>query len=159
MENVQNFIVMECQIWNDDNEDGLFNYNSDESERNYLKLIKNIENFFVIITKNNEIKCIINHKELNPNEKDAILFRMRKSFKNYNYEMINPILEHKINISEINKHFLNDKIWYSVKSLENNDEGNNQNYYLNKNDIIKLGRRKFIVLKRHFSVGGRKKHN
>ena len=152
MENDQNSVVMECQIWNDDNEDGLFNYKADESERNYLKLIKNIENFFVIITKNNEIKCIINHKEFNPNEKDVISFRMRKSFKSYKYEMINPILEHKINISEINKHFLNDKIWYSVKSLENNDKGNNQNYYLNKNDIIKLGRRKFIVLKRHFSV-------
>ena len=77
---------------------------------------------------------------------------MRKSFKSYNYEMKNPILKHKINISEINKNFLNDKIWYTVKSLGYNDEGNNQNYYLNKNYIIKLGRKKYIALKRHFSV-------
>jgi len=38
MENGQNFAVMECQIWNDDNNDELFNYNSGESEKKYFKL-------------------------------------------------------------------------------------------------------------------------
>ncbi len=50
---------------------------------------------------------------------DAILFRMRKSFKSYNYEMINPILENKINISGINKNILNNIIWFSEKSKNN----------------------------------------
>ena len=151
MENGQNFAVMECQIWNDDNDDELFNYNSDESEKKYFKIQQNNKNFFVIINKNNEIKWIIDLKEFNSDEMDAILFRMRKSFKSYNYEMINPILENKINISGINKNFLNNKIWFSVKS-KNNLEGNIQNYRLNKNDIIKLGRKKYNVLELYFSV-------
>ena len=151
MENGQNFAVMECQIWNDDNDDELFKYNSDELEKKYFKLQQNNKNFFVIINKNNEIKWIIDLKEFNSDEMDAILFRMRKSFKSYNYEMINPILENKININGINKNFLNNKIQFSVKST-NNLEGNIQNYRLNKNDIIKLGRKKYNVLELNFSV-------
>ena len=107
MENGHNFAVMECQIWNDDNDDELFKYNSDELEKKYFKLQQNNKNFFVIINKNNEIKWIIDLKEFNPDEMDAILFRMRRSFKNYYYEMINPILENKININGIHKNFLN----------------------------------------------------
>ena len=143
-------VSIKIQIW-DNKDEGMFYYKTDEnykSEKKYFNFELNDANFYLIKTKDNKIKLIKEHKEFNSkeDEKDEILFRMRKSFKSKIYEVINPI---KINKGEYRNNYLNDKIWYTVKS-STNSEGNNQNYILNQNDIIKLGRKKYIVLKIHF---------
>ena len=154
--NSQKYVEIKFQIWKDDNVNGLFDYKSDNSKKKYYKFKIN-EKCLFIKTNNNEIKCIKDYKELiNPNEDIEILFGIRKSFKSNDYEITNPKIEHKINIKQINNFFLNDKIWYPVKSFKCNSEGNNQVYSLNENDIIKLGRRKYNVHKIHLLFQGEK---
>jgi len=91
--------------------------------------------YFLIKSKDSNIKSIKNHKDFNPDEGDNMLFRLRKSFKTNDYEAINPINENKIYKSEFSDNNLDEKIWYPVKSQKYHDEGNNQNYNLNENDI------------------------
>ena len=106
---------------------------------------------FLIKTNENDIKCINNLKEFNSNvENNEILCRIRKSFKTNKYEAIKPILK-----SRPTKHFYNDldnKIWFPIKSPIYHQKGNNKNYCLNNNDIIKLGQNKYIVHKKPFSL-------
>jgi len=140
--------AIKIQIWIWDNQDeGMFIYKIDKNDKSQKKHF-NFEldgmNYFFIKTENNNIKWIKDHKEFNSN--DEIQFRVRKSFKKNIYEIINPI---NINKSEYSNFYLNDKIWYPVKSSIY-PEGNNQNYILNEKDIIKLGRKKYIVNKMHF---------
>ena len=141
-------VAIKTQIWIWDNQDeGMFYYKIDKNDKSKKKHF-NFEldgiNYFFIKTENNNIKWIKDHKEFNSN--DEIQFRVRKSFKKNIYEIINPI---NINKSEYSNFYLNDKIWYPVKS-STYPEGNNQNYILNEKDIIKLGRKKYIVNKMYF---------
>jgi hypothetical protein len=137
-------VTMKIQIW-DNQDEGLFYYKTDKNDKTKKKnLYFELDdmNYFLTKTKDNNIKLIKDHKEFNSNkDDDEILCRMRKSFKSKIYELINPI---KINKSEYSNNYLNDKIWYSVKSSTYSN-GNNQNYFLNQNDIIKLGRKKYIL--------------
>jgi hypothetical protein len=139
-------ISIKFQIW--DNEDeGLFYYKIDKNDKSEKKCFdfQLNDDYFLIKTKNNNIKYIKAHKEFNSKE-DEILFRIRKSFKKNIYEIMNPIITNK---GEYSNNYLYDKIWYTVKS-STYSEGNEQNYILNQNDIIKLGRKKYIVHKIHF---------
>ena len=104
---------------------------------------------FLIKSKDSTIKSIKNHKDFNPDEGDKMLFRLRKSFKTNDYEAINPINENKIYKSEFSDNNLDEKIWYPAKSQKYHDEGNNQNYNLIENDIIKIGQKKYSVFKKH----------
>jgi len=141
-------VAIKIQFWIWDNQDeGMFYYKidkNDKSEKKHFNFEIDGINYFFIKTENNNIKWIKDHKEFNSN--DEIQFRVRKSFKKNIYEIINPI---NINKSEYSNFYLNDKIWYPVKS-STYPEGNNQNYILNEKDIIKLGRKKYIVNKMHF---------
>ena len=63
------------------------------------------------------------------------------------------------NVENIAK--INNKFWYVVndnQSLEDNNKikNRNKNYYLVKNDIIKLGRLKFVLTEDSFSSGDTK---
>ena len=107
------------------------------------------EDCFFIKSIDNHIERIKSHLDFDPEKGDEILFKIRKSLKSINYEIINPILEYKISSREYDNNYLNNKIWYIIKSLKNYDEGNNQSYSLNKNDIIKLGKKKYIVDELH----------
>ena len=151
-------IVMKIQIW-DNQDEGLFYYKidkKDKSKKKYFNFELDGINYFFIKTKDNNIKLIKDLKEFNSNkdDDDEIQFRMRKSFKSNIYEAINPI---EINRNEYGNNYLNDKIWYPVKS-STYSQGNNQNYLLNEKDIIKLGRKKYIVHKIHFK-GEKGKNN
>ena len=115
--------------------------------------IKKEKYCYLIKTKDNYIKKIKDLKEFKDNIEELILFRIRNSLKNNNYEVINPIFESKKFTSDINN-FLNDKIWFSVKSL-NYYGGNNLNYNLNTNDIIKIGKKKYNIIKIHFAFEDR----
>ena len=154
MENDKMFFEIEFQIWevNDKDKDkdtGLYDYKNDKSEKNNFIFHLNFKSNYLIKTKSNNIKLITDNKESNSNEGDEILFRIRKSLKNSIYEVISPIV-YKKNTNELNINYLNSKIWYPVKS-SSYFERNNENYNLNENDIIKFGRKIYIVLKLHFN--------
>ena len=154
-------LFMEIKIWENQYEDGMFNYkidNNKEFKSQYFNFGLKDKDCFLIKTIDNDIMRVDNNREVLPNFGDEILFRIRKSLKSNIYEVINPIIELKINTSEYSNKYLNYKIWYPVKSLRNNIVGNNQNYSLNINDIIKLGKRKYLVYKLHFARG-REKEN
>ncbi len=73
----------------------------------------------------------------------------KKFYLELEIEVINPIIQHKIFESDYNN-FLNDKIWFSVKS-HSYLRGNKLNYNLNENDIIKIGRKIYCITKIHFA--------
>ena len=121
-------IVMKIQIW-DNQDEGLFYYKidkKDKSKKKYFNFELDGINYFFIKTKDNNIKLIKDLKEFNSNkdDDDEIQFRIRKSFKSNIYEAINPIEKNR---SEYGNNYLNDKIWYPVKS-STYSQGNNQNY-------------------------------
>ena len=151
MENDEYFFEIEFQIWEDIfNVDRLYNYKNENSRGNKFIYSLNFKSRYLIKTKDNSIKLIKEQKESNSNEGDEILFRIRKSLKRKIYEVINPINEYKINTNEFNINYLNFKIWYPVKS-SSHFERNNDNYNLNENDIIKFGKKIYIVCKFHFN--------
>ena len=41
-------------------------------------------------------------------------------------------------------------MWYIVKSRNDNNGNDNEDYNLNENDIIKFGRRKFEIIKKKY---------
>ena len=152
------FVLMEIQIWNNKDSNGMFYYNNNlvkEFKKVYFTFDQSQNNCYLIKTKDNYIQTIQEHKDFNKSTGNEILFRIRKSLKNNNkYEVMNPINVYKIN--DYNN-FLNDKIWFSTKSQEYFD-GNKLNYNLNENDIIKLGKKKYIIVKKHFAFKERKEN-
>ena len=151
------FVSMEIQIWNNKYSNGLFYYNNNlvnEFKKVYFTFNKKEKDCFLIKTKDNYIQTIKEHKDFNENEGNEILFRIRNSLKNNNYEVINPINKHKI--SDYNNS-LNDKIWFSVRS-QSYLGGNELNYNLNENDIIKIGKKKYCIPKIHFAFDNRKEN-
>ena len=142
-----------------DSSNGIFYYKANEHiniKSDSLKITN--YNVYIIRDENNNYKIIYNMKNLPIHNNYNIIFKLRKSFKNNIYEIINPI----IRVSEINKYEnyinnLNEAMWFPVKSNENNEIENEENYNLNENDIIKLGRLKFEVIKIHIIKNDKKK--
>ena len=100
---------------------------------------------------NNEID---KKESINYNNNDVTLFRIRKSLKDGNkYEIINPVLRF-MKKNGININQLNNVAWYVI-----NSEKNDENYILNENDIIKLGRKKYEIIKININNNNIKKEN
>jgi len=148
----ENYASIVIKIWNNKDCNGLYKYqysNNYENEyiEKYIIFDKNGRNCHLIKDKNNSIK---KKEQKDCKENDDILFRIRCGLKNNTYEAMKPIFEHKIFKRDYNSdNILDDKIWFSVKS-QSFLEGNKQNYNLNENDIIKLGKKMYIINKLHF---------
>jgi len=145
------FVSMEINIWKNKDSNGLFYYNNNlnnEFKKVYFNFDKSKKDCFLIKTKDNYIETIDDQKDFNENERKEILFRIRNSLKYNNYEVMNPIFSQKIITSDYNN-FLKEKIWFSVRSQPYLG-GNEQNYNLNENDIIKFGKKKYNITKIHF---------
>ena len=127
----------------------IYTINISIKSNEYLYRINEIDIYSGRIISSYKIKNNLN----NDNEKDFnILFRFRKSLKKNNiYEIINSLIKiNKVNKDEDYINSLNDKIWYPVKSFKSDNsyyEENSEDYILNENDIIKLGRLKYEVIK------------
>ena len=125
---------------------GMYDYKSDYSEINSTNY--EITNNSYIIRKENNIVIRKQNSSYDEQTDGEILFYVRKSFKTGNFEIINPvrILMEK---NEYNINSLNTRLWYSVNSIEEINDNNNDNedYILNQNDIIKLGRIKYEIIK------------
>ena len=131
-------IQLDIKTWSNDSK-GTFNYKDNCSNH---KRFKNYSSCF-IFRKN--INCIEMEESqiLDDNENCDLLFRIRKSSKVDNkYEIINPI-QKNMRRNEYNINQLNNALWYVI----NYGENKNDSYTLNENDILKIGRKKYEVIK------------
>ena len=131
-------------------ETSLFYYKDDKRNEIEEKDFE-IENKNAYIIRNfyNQIQQIKENIDLKNYFNFDILFRIRKSIKKDKLEIINPIkIEAKINKNEYLLNYLDEKIWYPVKSEKPGElEENNEEYSINENDILKFGRKKYEVRK------------
>ena len=132
-----------CLVWNSDNS-GIFDYNC----KDIAKIFHTTKNDILYYTRSihNKINTIKKHNQIKKD--DIVLFKIRYSKKYNAYEIINPIRKMKYNFK--NAEELNNKIWLVMKSSKNClYEVNNDEYYLKENDIIKFGRKKYIIIKKN----------
>ena len=131
------------------NSNGIFNYNEDTSNIQ-IEIDKINKSKYLIRKKNNIIINKEQQSEFESGKEEEILFYVRKSFKTGIYELINPVRKKMIkNISNIDS--LNLRPWLILNSKKESNEIYNEDYNLNENDIIKLGRRKYEVIKINIS--------
>lgn len=142
-------LYAKLRSWNA--ETSLFYYKDDKSNEEFEMedLEINYNNIYIIRNQNNEIISINKNIDLKKYDNFDILFKIRKSFKTDKFEIVNPIKrENKIRKIEYLINYLDEKIWYPVKSenpghLQENEE----DYIIHQNDILKFGRKKYEVSK------------
>ena len=133
---------------------GMFYYKKNENINININIksdnLKMINNTFLIRDENSFFRIINNLNNIPINNNFDIILKFRKSFKNYNiYEIINPIK--RVNEIHKNENYINDlneAMWYPVCS---NIRENEEIYIVNENDIIKLGRVKLEIIKKHIN--------
>ena len=125
---------------------GIYNYKSKDSEIN--EVIASLEESCYIIREKNRIIKYEQNYEYNDEKEGQILFYLRKSLKNDQmFEIVNPVKK-IIEKNEYNINDLNRRPWLIVNS-KNGSYNKEEEYNLNENDIIKLGRRKFEIIKKN----------
>ena len=107
---------------------------------------------YVVRTKGNIFQNIEQHADINFKNGDDLLFYVNNN-NNDTFILVNPIPK-KLKLTQKNYDYLNNKMWYVLKtvSLDNSEENmngkeSNEDYYLNENDLIKIGRVKYAVQK------------
>ena len=141
------------KTWNSDC-NGIFNYKSDVTNIKEVKL-KNKQSCYIIRNKS-RITIVDQNYNYNEEEEGQILFYARKSLKdNDSFEIINPIRK-AMEKNEYNINELNRRPWLLVKS-QSGLYNENEEYDLNENDIIKLGRTKYEIIKKN--INGKEKNN
>ena len=116
------------------------------------------ESYYYIRTTKNMINRYKEQKIIDNN--NFLLFRARKSNKGY-YELISPIEDCSLvdsdnyNIDIINQ--LDKKMWYILptEDKENKYENENKQYNLLENDIIKMGQRKYEIIKKNINISNK----
>ena len=134
-------LITEFKTWKSDNP-GIFDYNDAEvTEVNHTT----DEDIYYCRTKEtNKIHKYENHNDI-PKEQ-VLLFRARKNNKKQ-FELINALRKKmKKNLNNVQN--LDSKMWLVINSEKTQKfENNNRTYYLMENDIIKLGRKIYEVIK------------
>ena len=147
--NYNKTLQVKIKTWKSDS-DGIFQYKIDSA--NYKnKQSQIIEKKYIIRNKSNNTIEVVNQSEFDNYRDGEILFYARKSFKTGLFELINPVRKNMLK-NENNIHNLNNRLWYVLKSKKEYNEIDNEDYNLNENDIIKLGRRKFEVIKKNVVI-------
>ena len=108
------------------------------------------QNIYYFRRKNSNIIVNFNHQKDIINEEGEILFRARKSKKGY-YELIWPIAKFD-SLDLDNLKNLDNRMWLVVKSESNQNnkiiyENENENTYLAEGDIIRIGKKKYEIIK------------
>lgn len=127
----------------ENNESDIFDYKSNviNGNEDYI-----FERTFLVRTLNNKFKKL--NQQIDIEDKDDLIFGVSIG-NNNTYTLINPI-QKKLKYTEENINYINNKIWYVLKHEDSKDDSNcNEEYYLNQNDIIRIGRLKLIVQKIH----------
>ena len=150
-----------------DSIEGLFDYgyNRHDIKPQEIKPMKIDNNCFIILNYYNENNNLIEKKENNldfKNDFNDILFYVRKSFENNNYQITN-IFKKNMEKNEKNINSLNNNAWYVIKSdpqyYYDNYDNYNEDYILNENDIIKFGAKKYEIIKKNFKSNSKKDQN
>ena len=133
-------------------ETSLFFY-KEEKKNEIVEENLEIEKYNSYIIRNiyNEISQINNNIDLRRINNDYdIIFKFRKSLKKDEFELINPIKsENLIRRNKSSLNYLDEKMWLTVKPAKIENSGylgeNDEDYKINKNDILKFGRKKYEV--------------
>ena len=142
MQENKKILILLLRTWTNDI-GGIYDYSTKA-----VKVITDniVQSTYVVRDKNNFFDNVGQHSEI-PNSSE-LLFHVLNNNKD-NYLLINPIPKN-LKLSNDNCIYLNNKIWYVIKSEVNlENENNNEEYFLLENDIIKLGKIKFAVQKIH----------
>jgi hypothetical protein len=127
---------------------GLYDYESTQTKNLNAVLAESV----IIARKKHEIKTVPNKSELQPDDEMLLDVKYEKIDK---YTIENPI-QILMEPTEKNITDLSNKIWYVLKHEETPNSVSNQtvintndDYYLCKNDLIKLGRVKYALNEIH----------
>ena len=93
------------------------------------------------------------HKNNEQKENNNLFLHFKKCKEKGDYEIINPFVFFYIKKSENTVNSLNERFWYVINS--SNDDSykyTNENYILNKNDIIKFGRIKYEIIEKNINM-------
>ena len=138
------FLSLSTRTWSRDSH-GLFDYESEQTRHLNAILDENI----YIGRKKHEILPIKDVQ--NFNQEDEILFEIKHEHNSNKYILDSPV-PIKIEPTQKNINDLSNKIWYILKNdpLKSNNSkqmvvNTNDDYYLCKNDVIKLGRVKYSI--------------
>ena len=144
IKNEKKVLLLNLNTWNNDLK-GIYDYSTSSIKNEQTFIIKPT---YLVRTKNNlfesrEMQGLIDYN------KEELIFSIRNDVKD-NFSLINHIMKN-MEVNETNSDYLNNKIWYVLKTkdLDNreNDINSNEEYYLNENDIIKIGKVKYVVQK------------
>jgi len=142
-------LQIRARTWNRDSH-GLFDYENNSVKSNSYQ----VEKSGFIIRKKNEVKYYHNYEQGSIfGSEDKELFKVRVDSSRY---FLHNRIETNLNITNENLTDLQEKIWHVIVSKPHNNNTNNNitvnsgfvskfSYCLKKNDIIKLGRIKFLV--------------
>ena len=147
MKNEKKVLFLILKTWSNETI-GIYDYSSSA-----IKIVKAfiIDSTYVVRTKNNLFLNIEQHADIDNKNGDDLLFYVNNN-QNDIFILMNP-LPKNLKLNEINYDYINNKIWYVLKTITE-DEGNqnsikecNEDYYLQENDLIKLGKVKYAVQK------------
>ena len=141
----ENFVLSLCtKTWVRDSH-GLYDYESNQTKNLNAVLAESI----YIARKKHDIKTLNNVNDLVPEEEELLFNVINNSTDEFILENRVPI---RVQPNEKNINDLSNKIWYVLKNdpLQSNQSNQtvtntNDDYYLCKNDVIKLGRVKYSL--------------
>ena len=141
-------VNLTIKTWISDS-NGIYNYKSDITNINQVDDAYT-DSVYIIREKNKIIKEK-QHYIYDDEIEGQILLYIRKSLKDKNsFEIVNPIRKF-IEKNEYNINDLNRRPWFIVNT-QNGYNNENEEYNLNEGDIIKLGRRKFEIIKKNINA-------
>ena len=148
VKNNNKILVLILKTWNSES-NGVFDYGSSSIKELRVYIA---EDTYIIINKHNLFMNKDQHSNINFKDGEIIIFQVNNG-NNDTYSLVNPIPK-DLKMTDVNFNYLNNKIWYVIKNEGKFDDMNcNEDYYLNENDIIKLGRVKYVVKKIYFKEG------
>ena len=142
MQDNQKTLILLLRTWTNDI-GGIYDYSTKA-----VKVIKDnvLQSTSVVRDKNNNFENIDQHSFIS--KESELLFHVLNDNKD-SYFLINPIPK-TLKLNNESLIYLNNKIWYVIRSEDGIEtENNNEDYYLSVNDIIKFGKIKFAVQKIH----------
>lgn len=141
-------VNLTIKTWISDS-NGIYNYKSDITNINQADAAYT-DSVYIIREKNKIIKEK-QHYIYDDEIEGQILLYIRKSLKDKNsFEIVNPLRKF-IEKNEYNINDLNRRPWFIVNT-QNGYNNENEEYNLNEGDIIKLGRRKFEIIKKNINA-------
>ena len=141
-------VNLTIKTWISDS-NGIYNYKSDITNIKEVDITS--KDSVYIIREKNKIIDEKQHYKYDDEIEGQILLYIRKSLKDKNsFEIVNPLRKF-IEKNEYNINDLNRRPWFIVNT-QNGYNNENEEYNLNEGDIIKLGRRKFEIIKKNINA-------